>query len=243
MGRLLRRKILIVGLVALAFALIGASVGLIVTSGGGASGSARNLTLQPSDLPPDFVFTEEKLYSREELLAKLSADAQEGREWLGEMWGEMYFDHQATEEGLTEAVHLTYESGEDTQVVDVWVYTYEDEDATEAAHAFARASDEERIGLLKLGNGMRGYMMPIPSALVPEGMGDDACYMFGSVEYDDGDENAPPDPLEVLIYFMYSGSARAEVRLAGYSEGDEVADGVARNQYLRLERPAAVVAP
>lgn len=56
MGTLPRKHILIVGLAALVFVLIGAIVGLIVTSaGGGRSGSVRNLTLQPNDLPPEFV--------------------------------------------------------------------------------------------------------------------------------------------------------------------------------------------
>jgi len=232
----LPRKHIVVGLAALTLVLIGAIVGLVVTSGGGASGSARNLTLQPNDLPPDFVLTEEKLYSREELLAKLSADAQAAKEWLGEL----YFDHQATEAGLQEAIHLTYESQEDIPIVDVFVFAYEDEDAAEAAHSFARASGGDTLRPVDLGSGIRGGVFP--DAYVLQGMGDDALLMTGYLEYDDGDENTLTDSLMAQVYFMRSGSARAEVLVAGESI-DLDPEGVARNQYLRLESPEAVVAP
>ena len=238
MGTLSRKHVVIVGLTALAVALLAAIVALLFTSGGG-SGSVRNLTVQPADLPPQFAITVEKLYSRKELLAERSADAQTAKDLLGEL----YWDHQATEEGLKEAIHLTYESDEDIPVVDVWVYTYDDEAAAEAAHAFARATDMERLSSLGLGNGMRGYLMPLTSALEPEGMGDDAALMEGAIDhYDDGDEMTVGDSLTVQAYFIRSGSARAEVRVAGDSLLVQP-EGVARNQYLRLEGSSVVVAP
>ena len=225
MGTLPRKHILIVGLAALAFVLTGAIVGLVVTSPDG-SGSApvRKLALRPIDLPPDFVLAEEKPYSCGELMAGLPADA------------------QTAEQGLKEAIHLTYVPEDDIPIVDVFVYAYEDEDTAEAAHTFARATDLDTLRPLELGNGMRGYMSPVPFDLVLEGMGDDDALMTGSVEYDDGDENTVGDSLTVQIYFMRSGSARAEVRVAG-DRVDLDPEGVARNQYLRLETPAAVVAP
>lgn len=233
------KRIFVAGLAVLALALTGAVVGLLVTSSGGSSGLVRSLALQPTDVPPEFVLIEEKLYSREELLAKLAADAQTGQEMLGEL----YADHRATEEGLKDAVHLTYKSEEDVPVVDVWVYTYEDEAAAEAAHAFARATDLERLRPLELGNAMRGYMMPVPAGLELEGMGDAAALMTGAIDdYDDGEEITVGDALTVQVYFMYSGSARAEVRVAGESLLIEP-EAVARNQYLRLEGPSVVIAP
>ena len=223
MRTMTRRQILLIAYVAVVFALIGAIVGLLVTrSGDGSSGSVRNLTLQPNDLPPDFVLAEEKLYSREELMAELSAD------------------YQIAEQALKEAVHLTYESQEGVLVVDVFVYAYEDEDAAEAAHTFARKDDPDVLRPLDLGGGMRGFAFL--DSLVVEGIGDDAFLMTGYVDYDDGDENTVGDSLTVHIYFMRSGSARAEVLVAGESMFLNP-EAVARNQYLRLEKPEVVVAP
>jgi len=223
MGTLPRMRILIVGLAALAFVLIGAIVGLVVTSsGGGGSGSVRKLALQPIDLPPEFVLAEERLYSREELMAELSADS------------------QIAEQGLKEAIHLTYVSEEDIPIVDVFVYAYKDEDAAEAAHTFAREADPDVLRPLDLGSGMRGYAFL--DSLVVEGIGDGTFVMTGYVDYDDGDENTVGESLQVQIYFMRSGSARAEVLVAGESIFLDP-QTVARNQYLRLERPDVVVAP
>jgi hypothetical protein len=225
MGRLLRRKILIAALAALAFALIGGTVGLALTSSGDESpSSVRRLALQPTDLPSDFVLAEEKLFSREDLTAELPADS------------------QIAEQGLKSAVQLTYEPQEGAPVVDVVVYAYKDDDAAAAAHAFARKTDLDAIRPLDLGDGMHGYMMPVPDTFVPEGMGDDACLMYGSVEYDDGNEQTVGDGLQVQIYFMRRGSARAEVRVAG-DRIDLEPEAVARNQYLRLGGPETVVAP
>jgi hypothetical protein len=222
MGTLPHKRILIVGLGALVFVLAGAIVGLIVTSGGESSGSVRKLALQPTDLPSEFVLTEEKLYSREELLAELPADS------------------QIAEQGLKEAVHLTYESQEGVPVVDVFVYAYTDEDAAEAAHTFAGEPNADELRPVDLGRGMRGYAFP--DSLVVEGIGGDGFLMTGQVEYDDGNEKSVGDSLQVQIYFMRSGSARAEVLVAGESMFVRP-ETVARNQYLRLERPDIVVAP
>ncbi len=218
-----RKHILIFGLAALACILAGAIVGLVVMSSGGeGAGSVRKLALQSTDLPPQFALTEERLYSRDELMAELSADS------------------QIAEQGLKEAIHLTYESQEDIPVVDVFVYAYEDEDAAEAAHTFAGEPEADELRPVDLGRGMRGYALL--DSLVVEGIGDHAFLMTGYVDYDDGDENTVGDSLTVQIYFMRSGSARAEVLVAGESIFIQP-QTVARNQYLRLERPDVVVAP
>lgn len=222
MGKLPRKHIVIVGLAALAFALIGAIVALAITSGGGGSRSVRDFTLQPNDLPPELVLGEERLYSREELMGELSADS------------------QIAEAGLREAVHVTYASEESIPIVDVFVYAYKDEDAAETAHAFAREVDPDVLRPVDLGGGMRGYAFP--DAFVVEGIGDDGFLMSGYVDYDDGDENTVGDSLGVQIYFMRSGRARAEVLVAGETIFLDP-QTVARNQYLRLERPNVVVAP
>jgi len=222
MGKQPRKHILIVGLAALAFVLIGAIVALVITSGGGGSRSVRDFTLQPNDLSPELVLVDEKLYSREELMAELSADS------------------QIAEAGLREAVHFTYKSQEGLPMVDVFVYAYKDEDAAEAAHAFAQEVDPDVLRPVDLGGGMRGYAFP--DALVVEGIGDDGFLMSGYVDYDDGDENTVGDSLGVQIYFMRSGRSRAEVLVAGESIFLDP-QTVARNQYLRLEGPGVVVAP
>ncbi len=221
MGTLPRKHILIVGLAALVFVLIGAIVGLIVTSaGGGRSGSVRNLTLQPNDLPPEFVLADEKLYSREELMAELPAES------------------QVAEAGLREAIHLTYESQEDIpMVVDVFVYVYQDEASAEEAHGYflhQEAMDVHKL-LRRLDGGHDLLALTLSGGLA-EGMGDDAFSMTGEMEPDAGSS------VPVNIYFMRSASARAEVLVAGESIFLD-AQTVARNQYLRLEKPDVVVAP
>lgn len=224
MGTLPRKHILIVGLAALVFVLIGAIVGLIVTSaGGGRSGSVRNLTLQPNDLPPEFVLADEKLYSREELMAELPAES------------------QVAEAGLREAIHLTYESQEDIpMVVDVFVYVYQDEASAEEAHGYflqQEAMDVHKLyKLLRRLEGGHDLLALTLSGGLAEGMGDDAFSMTGEMEPDAGSS------VPVNIYFMRSASARAEVLVAGESIFLD-AQTVARNQYLRLEKPDVVVAP
>jgi hypothetical protein len=117
---------------------------------------------------------------------------------------------------------------------------YEDEDAAAAAQAFAREPKEDELRPLNLVNGMSGYA--VWDALQVEGTGDGAFVMSGIVANDDGDQNTVDDSLDVKIFFMHSGSARAEVLVAGQSMFLEP-ETAARNQYLRLERPDAVVAP
>ena len=217
------RRILIVGVVALAFVLIGGIVGLVLTlSGGDGSGSIQKLALQPNDLPPEFALSEERLYSRDELMAKLPADS------------------QVAERGLKAGIQRTYVSEQGSPIIDVYVYTYEDEDAAAAAQAFAREPKQDELRPLNLVNGMSGYA--VWDALEVEGTGDGAFVMSGIVGNDDGDQNTVDDSLDVKIFFMHSGSARAEVLVAGQSMFLEP-ETAARNQYLRLERPDAVVAP
>lgn len=224
MGRLPRKHILIGGLAALVFVLMGAIVGLLVSSSGsGGSGSVRNLTLQPNDLPSQFVLVDEKLYSREELMAELPAES------------------QIAEAGVREAAYVSYElQGDVPMVIDVFVYVYRDEDAAKTAHAYLRESEPDRLLRNHLVNrfnqGEEPYRMTL-SGSSEEGLGDDAFSMTGEMEPD------AESSLPVHAYIMRSGAARAEVLVAGLSMLIEDPQTVARNQYLRLERPEAVVAP
>jgi len=224
MHTLPRKHILVIGLAALVFVLIGAIVGLlVVSSGSGGSSSARNLTLQPNDLPPEFVLVDEKLYSREELMAELPAES------------------QIAEAGVQEAAYVSYElQGDVPMVIDVFVYLYRDEDAAEAAHTYLRESEPDRLLrnhlVRRFNQGEEPYRMTLSGGSV-EGMGDDAFSMTGEME-----PNAESS-LPVHAYIIRSGAARAEVFVAGLSMLIEDPQTVARNQYLRLERPEAVVAP
>lgn len=222
MGTLQAKPILIVGLVVLALALTGAFVGLVTLSGGGSSGSIHELALQPNDLPPEFTDSEEKLHGREELMANLPADS------------------QVAEQGLKEAVQVTYVSQEGSPIIDVFVYSYESDDAAEAAQAFAREPKPDELRPLNLVNGMSGFAFH--DALQVEGIGEGAFVMTGAVGNDDGDQNTVDDSLNVKIFFIHSGSTRAELLVAGESIFMDP-ETAARNQYLRLARPDAVVAP
>jgi hypothetical protein len=218
MRTMTRKELLLIAFMAAVFALIGAIVGLVVTSSGGNSASLRNLTLQPSDLPSEFVLTDEKLYSREELMAELPAQS------------------QIAEAGLQEAVHLTYESQDDVpMVIDVFLYGYDDEAAADAAHAYAVESDWMHLLLRRLTELTDAHATTLSGGLA-EDIGEDGVSMAGEVDLDD-DSTVP-----VSAYMMRSGSARAEVVMAGESIF-VTPDRVARNQYLRLERPDAVAAP
>ena len=218
MGKLPRKQILIVGLAAVAFVLIGAIVGLLVaSSGSGSSGSVRNLTLQPSDLPPEFVLADERLYRWEELMAELPAES------------------QIAEAGVQEAAYVSYElQGDVPMVIDVFVYAYRDEDAAETAHTYLRESDWNQL-FRRVNQGSDWRALRLSGGLV-EGMGDDAFAMTGEMA-PDADSSGP-----VNVYFLRSGSARAQILVAGESIFLDP-QTVARNQYLRLERPEAVVAP
>jgi len=218
MGKLPRKHILIVGLAALVFALVGAIVGLLVASSGSeSSDSVRNLTLQPNDLPPDFVLADEKLYNREELMAERPAES------------------QIAEAGLQEAIHVSYESPDDVPVViDVFVYGYEDEAAAETAHTYAVESDWMHLMLRRLDQ-ERDPSSSRFSGSLADGLGEYAYAMTGELEYDDSS-------MTVNAYLMRSGSARAQIVISGESIF-LAPDRVARNQYLRLERPGAVAAP
>ena len=214
-----RKQILILGLGALAFVLAGAITGLVVmSSGGGDAGSVRDLALQPADLPPEFSLVEETLFSREELMVELPADA------------------QVAEQGLKEAVHLIYESEEGFPIVDVFVYSYEDEAAAEAAHKSAGQPEEDELRPVDLGDGLTGYAFA--DGLILEGIGEDAFLMTGYLDRDDEGESR-----DVHIYFMRSGKARAEVLVAGDSIFLQDPATAARSQYLRLERPDLIAAP
>jgi len=219
MDKLDRRQVLVVGLGALAFALIGAIVALLVSSsGGGSSSSLRNLMLQPNDLPSEFALTDEKFYSREELLRTLPAES------------------QIAEAGLQDAAYVSYESpGDDPMVIEISVYGYADDDAAGTAQTYLRESDWNHL-FYRIMKKSDWYSLNLSSGL-EEGMGPDAFSMNGELAAD-----ADSTTL-VSLYFMRRGSARAEVLITGPSPLGEDAGTVARNQFLRLERPDAVSAP
>jgi len=223
MDTLKAKPILIIGVAAVALVLIGGIVGLVLTSSGGdRSGSIQKLALQPNDLPAEFTLSEEKLHSREDIIAKLPAGS------------------QVAEQGLKEAIQRTYVSQEGSPLIDLYVYAYENEEAAAAAQAFASEPIPDELRPLTLVNGMTGFA--VHDALQVEGIGDGAFLMTGWVGHDDGDQNTVDETLNVQIYFMHSGSARAELLVAG----DNIflqPETAARNQYLRLERPDLLFAP
>lgn len=218
MGILRRRQILIVALAATVLVVMGSAAGLFLTSSnGGRSTSLGDLSLQPNDLPSEFTLAVELLYSREDLMTGLPASA------------------QVAEEGLREAIHRSYKSqGFNATVIDVFVYSYEDEAATEQAHAHVLHQDWNYVLRRVYGDSEpHGYQLDGTSV---EGLGDHALAMTGELDTD------TDSAVSVSIYFIRSGSVRAEVIVAGAGAFLDP-EGVARNQYLRLERPEAVVGP
>ena len=223
MRTMTRKQVLLIAFLAVVFVLIGAIVGLVVTSSGGGSSSGnsisvRSLTLQSNDLPPEFVLADEKLYSREELMAELPAES------------------HIAEAGLKEAIHLTYESPGDVPIlIDVFVYAYEDKDAAKSAHTYVIESDWMNLLLRRLPQGSATQGSTFFGGMA-EGIGEDGYSMAGEMQPDAGSS------VPVHVYFMRSGNARAEVLVSNESIFISP-DRVARNQYLRLERPDAVAAP
>lgn len=221
MNTLPRKQIVIAALATVAFLLLGAIVGLlIVSSGNESSDTVRELTLQPNDLPSEFVLTDEKLNSRAELLAELPAES------------------QIAEAGVQAAAHVSYElQGDASMVIDVFVYVYRDEDAAETAHSYLRGAEPERLLrnhlVHRFNEGAEPHRMTL-SGEAGEGMGDDSFSMTGEMEPD------AESSLPVNAYIMRSGAARAEVLVAGLSQLIEDPQTVARNQFLRLARPDAV---
>ena len=121
-------------------------------------------------------------------------------------------------------------------IIDVFVYAYQDEASAREAHGYIFREDETfnylfpRVGL---DSDPRSLHL---SGASTEGLGDDAFAMAGEIEPTLG----PAMPIS--IYFMRSGSSRAEVVVLGASINLDHHDA-ARNQFLRLARPDAVVAP
>ncbi len=223
MDRLQPKLLLLVGLAALVFALVGATVALVLSpsssnDGGGGTGSLKSLTLQPSDLPPQFVVADEKHYSREEMLAQLPAES------------------QVAEAGLQEAAHVAYRlSGQVPMTVDVFVYSYADEASAKAAHAYLRNSDWNQV-FFRAMKKSDFYSMDLNGNLA-QGMGEDAVSMTGKVASDANSSTS------VALYMMQNGTARAEVLMTNLSPLIDEPETVARNQYLRLERAETLSAP
>src|SRR6266480_861685 len=221
MSTLPRKYLFIFGFAALAFVLICAAVGAVVLFSGSSGGSVRDLTLRPVDVPQDFVLAEERLFKREELLAQLPAES------------------QVAEKGLKEAIQVTYQS-QQGPLVEVKVYSYKDEDAAKAAHRLARNDNPDVLHPVNLKNGMNGYAFN--DAQVIDGTGEDSFLMTGIASHDDSDPQTADQSFDVRIYFMHEGNARAEVLVAGSSMFLDP-DVVARDQYLRLGSPDAVIVP
>lgn len=219
MGAVSPKHILAVGLAALAFVLIGTIVGLLVSSSGsGSSSSVRNIMLQADDLPPYVVRTEEKFYSREELMRLLPAES------------------QVFEAGLQAAARAAYESRDGSPIViEVWVYLYKNEDAAETAHTYLREWDWNRL-FSRVMKRIDWYALNLNGSLI-EGVGEDAFSITGE---------AAPDAdsgMFLYLYFIHEGNARAQVLVTSSTPLIEDPDDVARKQFLRLERPEAVDAP
>jgi hypothetical protein len=218
MNTLNRNYSLILGIAAPAFILICAAiVGVAVILFGG-NASVHELALQPVDLPPEFELAEENELRGEELIAQLPAES------------------QVAEKGLTDAVHVTYQSRQGP-LVDVRVYSYGDADGAKTAQRRARNDNPDALRRVNLSNGMAGSA--VNDAQVVQGIGKDAFLMTGIASYDDGNQQTADQSFDVRIYFMRRGSARAELLVAGSSRFLDP-DLVARNQYLRLGNPGAV---
>jgi len=115
------------------------------------------------------------------------------------------------------------------------VYGYADAGGAGTAQTYLRESDWNHL-FYRIMKKSDWYSLNLSSGLV-EDMGPDAFWMNGELAAD-ADSSTP-----VNLYFMRSGRARAEVLITGQSSLGEDAGTIARNQYLRLERPDAVIAP
>jgi len=205
-------------------ALVIAALGTVLTlslfdSSGGTATPRPNseFVLQPADLrAADFSLADEKVYSREDILAQLPADL------------------QLAETGLREALDVRYVSGgELPMIVRVLVYTYADEETAKSAHMFLRNSDWPALRPVVLDSANLGYAFRSAEAGLLDGLGEEAFWMEGSVDrvetYGGIDESN-----SLKIYFMQSGTRRAELLIFG-SHIFVDPFGVARNQYLRLQ--------
>jgi hypothetical protein len=138
---------------------------------------------------------------------------------------------------LLEAINLTYASRKDDRVIiNVFVYAYQDEASARAAHDdFSQKDSTPNYLVRRLNGGADPNAMTLSGGLVEE-LGDDGFAMSGEMEPEDGSS------VPVSMYVMRSGSARAEVLVAGGGTRLDP-DKVARAQYLRLRRPEALSAP
>lgn len=194
-----------------------AALGIILALSPSSNGDGRKFVLQRADLPAeDFSLTEEKDVSRQDILAQLPADA------------------QIAEQSLVEALEVGYASaGEYPMIVRALVYTYPDEKAAEAAHRFHRNSDWLSLTPVVLNHAELGYAFRADDAGLLDDLGEDAFWME---DYVDRVEDYGGTDLSnsMNIYFMQSGSRRAEVLVFGSHIFVEPFR-IARNQYLRLK--------
>lgn len=151
-------------------------------------------------------------------------------------------DSQMAETGLGQAVDVRYISGgELPMIVRVLVYTYADEETASMAHTFLRNSDWLALRPVVFDSGEQGYAFPAAEAGLLDGLGDEAFWMEGSIDRVDA-SGGIDESNSVKIYFMHSGSRRAEVLIVG-SHIFVDPFRVARNQYLRLEKPHELLEP
>jgi hypothetical protein len=234
----MNRAALLIVCIALVFGSIGVVGALVLFDSGPETGSSATrgtssatpnpppkFMLQRTDLTADdFVFAEQKARTRDEILATLPADS------------------QVAESGLSEALEVRYVSGgELPMTIDVLVYGYADEQSARGAHMSLRNADWPTLRPVVLEDGLQGYAFQTAEASLLDGLGNEAFTMEGYVDRVE-DYGGVDESNSVKIYFMQSGTRRAEVLVVG-SHIFVDPYRVARNQFLRLERPDELLGP
>jgi hypothetical protein len=223
-----------VGLALACIALVAAAVStvlaLTLSSSNDDSAASRGsapppFALQLADFPAtDFSLTDANVQSREDIVQELPADA------------------QIAETGLREAHEVRYVSGgELPMIVSVLIYTYDDEKTARTAHMFLRNSDWPALRPVVLDSAQLGYAFQSAEAGLLDGLGEEAFWMEGYVDRVE-DYGGVDLSNSVNIYFMQSGSKRAEMLVFG-SHIFVDPFRLARNQYLRLEKADELLRP
>ncbi len=202
------------------FSLIGIVVGgavlvLVITSGGDSSAkedALREMTLQPADLPQDFVLREERFYTRDEFLKQLPAVA------------------HLSERGLRYALHRTYVTeGASPQQVDVLVYVYEDADGATKGQEYLRNDDGLYSILRRLDSGRQLRDFEGTTGGDPD-FGDDSW--TAHIKSNPSSES----PQETSIFGMRYANLRAEIAVTIQPSVLLQPKDLARSQLQRIQR-------